>query len=104
MKKYLFAIIASALLLSPCVFADFEKNADYTDGQFSDVTENEWYASSVKDAYEFGLMNGNSNTTFNPAGTLTVAEGITITSRIHATANGKEIPDAEGEWYEKYVN
>jgi len=104
MKKHIFAIIASALLLSPCTFADFEKSSSYTDGQFSDVHDSEWYASSVKDAYEFGLMNGNSNATFNPLGTLTVAEGITITSRIHATANGKDIPDAEGEWYEKYVN
>ena len=105
MKKFLLAAAASALLLSCAAYgSDFSKTNSYSDGQFADVPATEWYAPSVKDAYEYGLMNGNSLTTFSPDGTLTVAEGITITSRIHATANGKEIPDADGEWYQKYVS
>ena len=87
-----------------CVNAEFTKAATFTDGMFSDVPSTEWYASSVKDAYEFGIMNGVGASLFNPDGTLTVAEGITIASRIHQTMNGTAIADAEGEWYQKYVN
>ena len=102
-KKFLAGCVAVFSLAYGVAAADFSKTNTYNDN-FTDVTANDWFASSVKDAYELGLMNGKSATTFNPAGTLTVAEGITITSRIHATANGKEIPDAQGEWYQKYVN
>lgn len=102
-KKLLAAVFGAAILTVGVTAADFVRTGTYQNN-FTDVTENDWFASSVKDAYEFGIMNGDSATTFNPAGTLTVAEGITITSRIHATANGKEIPDVSGEWYQKYVN
>ena len=104
MKKL---IVTGAIILGlqGACMADFAKTSTYTEGQFTDVPATEWYASSVKDAYEFGLMNGDSASTFSPDGTLTVAEGITITSRIHAIANGKDIPDAKGaEWYQKYVD
>jgi len=101
------AIIAGAVLsslLATGVSADFEKSKTYNDGQFTDVPASEWYASSVKDAYEYGIMNGDSAVTFNPIGTLTVAEGITIASRINETLTGVKIPEAQGEWYTKYVN
>lgn len=41
---------------------------------------------------------------FSPNGTLTIAEGVTIAARIYENLNGKAIPDADGEWYAKYVN
>ena len=102
-KKLFATVLGAAMLTAGVAAADFVRTGTYQNN-FSDVAENDWFASSVKDAYEFGIMNGDSATTFNPIGTLTVAEGITITSRIHATANGKEIPDASGEWYQKYVD
>ena len=97
------AVAASIGTFSAC--AAFEKTNTYTDGQFTDVPATEWYADSVKNAYEFGIMNGDSATTFNPTGTLTVAEGITISARIHANINGKTIPAVQdGEWYKMYVD
>ena len=107
MKKITKIFFTALLIL--CIFvltvsADFSRQRAYTEGQFTDVTYDAWYASSVKDAYEFGIMQGNSNTTFNPVGTLTVAEGITIAARIHQTINGTTIPETDGEWYEKYVS
>ena len=85
--------------------AAFAKTTVYTDGQFNDVPVTEWYADSVKNAYEFGIMNGNSASTFSPDGTLSVAETVTVASRIYETLTGKPITDVQGgEWYQKYVN
>ena len=106
MKKLILASLITALTAG-CLNANaaFAKTNNYTEGQFTDVPANEWYSDSVKNAYEFGIMNGDSATTFTPAGTLTVAEGITISARIHATINEKTIPDVTGgEWYQKYVD
>ena len=108
--KSFFKILAISIAVSMAVgtisaFAAFEKKNAYTEGQFTDVPDTEWYADSTKSAYEFGIMNGDSATTFNPNGTLTVAEGITISARIHATVNGKTIPSTDGgEWYKMYVD
>ena len=96
--------LTAALTLAVSVHADFAKSKDYTDGMFADVPQTEWYAASVKDAYEYGIMQGDSATTFSPNGTLTIAEGVTIAARIYENLNGKAIPDADGEWYTKYVN
>lgn len=48
--------LTAALTLATCVHADFAKSKDYTDGMFTDVPSGEWYAASVKDAYEYGIM------------------------------------------------
>ena len=98
------AVICSASLAFGANAA-FAKNAVYPNGKFTDVPTSEWYADSVKNAYEFGIMNGNSDSTFYPDGTLSVAEGITVASRIYETLTGTPITDVQGgEWYQKYVN
>lgn len=102
--KGIIAALAVTSCFSILANASFERSKTYTEGQFTDVPASEWFASSVKDAYELGIMNGDSATTFNPGGTLTVAEGVTIASRIHATLNGKTIAPADGEWYQMYVD
>ena len=59
----------------------------YTRGMFTDVDETKWYGLDqqgvVATAYEHGLMTGNSATTFNPTGNMTIAEAITIATRVH---------------------
>ena len=102
--KTMLIAITAAITLGISANADFSKSKAYPDGLFTDVPANEWYYQSVKDAYEFGIMNGNSAATFNPEGTLTVAEGITVSARIHANLTGGTIAPAEGEWYMQYVN
>ena len=108
MKKrtqiFFISLLVLCISFAVTVSADFSTQRVYTEGQFTDVALDAWYASSVKDAYEYGIMQGNSNTTFNPEGTLTVAEGITIAARIHQTINGTAIPETDGEWYAKYVS
>lgn len=103
--RLLVAALVTGAMLSATVSADLERSKTYTDGMFSDVPASEWYAASVKDAYEYGIMQGDSATTFGPEGTLTVAEGITIASRIYESRTGTAIPDVSGgEWYTKYVD
>lgn len=108
MKRKSLLLICAALLmgvlLGTCASADFTRTQTYSEGMFSDVPASEWYAESVKNAYEFGIMKGDSATTFNPSGTLTVAEGVTIAARIYETLNNKPIPQADGEWYQMYVD
>lgn len=66
---------------------NFTKIKTYTTGQFTDIDSSAWYADSVAQVYELGLMNGNSASTFNPNGNITQAEALTITARIHKIYN-----------------
>ena len=89
MKKQILSLLtACALLVSttPAAFAalsDFTAERSYT-GQFADVSANAWYYDNVKTAYELGLVNGSSDTTYAPDDNITVAEVQTIVARIHA--------------------
>ncbi len=93
MKKLLISIVTVAMLATGANAA-FEKVNTYNNN-FTDVKPESWYAESVKSAYELGLMTGNSDTTFNPNGNVTVAEAITMAARVHATNKGVEIKKEE---------
>ena len=96
-------VLAGALALSAS--AAFEKNNVYTEGQFTDVPNTEWYASEVASAFELGLMNGTGGGLFAPDGDVTVAEAITMASRAAAINAGETIDTSTGgEWYTPYVN
>ena len=84
---FLAAITASAAF-GFTASADFSKSAAYPDNLFTDLEKGSWYETSVKDVYEFGLMKGDSETTFSPNGTLTAAEGVTVAVRIHQILHG----------------
>lgn len=56
----------------------------YQQGQFTDVKPDQWFTPTVASAYELGLIKGNSATTFNPYGDVTIAEAITMAARIHS--------------------
>ena len=91
---------------------NFSKTLIYTPGQFSDVNENLWYGynfqRTIANAYEYGLMAGYPEGTFRPVGNITLAEAITVATRVHSiymTGNQLEyppIPDAP--WYQGNVN
>lgn len=84
----------------------FARRATYKKGQFKDVSSSQWYASNVASAYELGLMKGTSNTTFNPSGDVTIAEALTMASRIHSIyTTGRETFVQSGpNWYQVYVD
>ena len=95
MKKTLVALLA-VLMLAVGVNAAFEKVNTYNNN-FSDVTDANWFSENVKTAYELGFMNGKSKGKFDPNGNVTVAEGITMASRLHAIYNGNEITKETAE-------
>jgi len=99
------ALLAGLLTVGASA-AGFSRSKTYTPGQFTDVAANAWYAASVKDCYELGLMSGSSATTFNPSGLFTLAEAATIAARMHNIYNGGNgtIPSAAGAWYQGAVD
>ncbi len=101
-KIILSAILAA--LLSASVSAAFAKTNTYTEGQFTDVPATEWYAKEVASTYELGLMNGIGGGLFDPEGNVTVAEAVTMASRASSIYAGETIANADGEWYQMYVN
>lgn len=103
MKKTILAVI-TALLLATSANAAFTKTNTYQDGTFSDVPASEWYSSEVGGAYELGLMNGVGGGLFNPDGSFTVAEAITLASRARAVYNGETIEQSGEPWYAPYVD
>lgn len=50
-------------------------------GKFKDVTSNAWYAPYIGTANTYGIVNGVSDTEFNPRGTITRQEAATMVAR-----------------------
>ena len=91
MKKII-TLLLCVVMLAVGVNAAFERVNTYSNN-FSDVTEQNWFYENVKTAYELGFMNGKEEGKFDPSGSVTVVEGITMAARLHAQYNGIEIPD-----------
>lgn len=66
---------------------------------FRDVPAGQWYADYVAKAAQAGLMKGTGGDKFSPNGTLTVAEVVTLTARLHADRQGESVPASDGAWY-----
>ncbi len=112
-KKTLAAFLAGIMMLPlcPCALAAEgetgpapERVREYG-GQFTDVNDTSWYAENVKSVYEFGLMDGSTDTTFNPRGNMTIAQTIKVAVRLYELYNGLESDfSTEGTWYRPYVD
>ena len=93
MRKILL-FVCLGILVALNTTAAFEKVNTYN-GSFADVAATSWYAENVKTAYELGFMNGKSEGSFDPDGNVTVVEGITMASRLHAAYRDIEITKRE---------
>ena len=86
------------------------KESKYLDDNplpFSDVSQDAWYYAYVQTAYNFGIINGKSETIFDPNAGLTCAEAAKIAAVIH---NQKRYDGEKAEfqmlgenWYDVYV-
>ena len=93
--------------ISPSVSVHFPKVSVYVQGQFTDVPAAQWFTQNVAGAVEFGLMKGNTASTFNPYGDVTLAETITMAARIHSiyTTGAESFDQSVGDvWYQVYLN
>lgn len=111
MRKTIATVLGSILLLTAAVPAfaasgsmkNFEKKFTY-EGQFEDVAESAWYAPYVAAAFEYGFVSGNSETTYNPDGNITLAETLVIADQIHSIYYGADVDRTpDGPWYTPYV-
>ena len=107
-KTALAAVLLCLLFQSVCGAAgmdNFKKKNPWSTGKFVDVAKTDWFADSVRAAYEYGLMNGKSEWGFDPDGTLTVSEVLTITARMHSIyRNGAAVFPSSDPWYSAYVD
>ena len=114
MKQKLLLLLVSMVLVMGCYTAtyaiepgldNFQKINDYTQGQFTDVSRDSWYAGSVQAGYEYGLIKGNSATTFNPSGNMTLSEAITLAARLHSIYHTGKAEFIQGNpWFQVYVD
>ena len=111
MRKRVLSLLLAAVLaigMLPSAFAGYENFAAqtvYTPGQFTDVTQDAWYAENVRTAYEYGLINGKSETTFAPDSPLTVAEAVKLAATLHSIYNtGSAEFASSSPWYQTYVD
>ena len=71
---------------------------------FEDVPADAWYYEYVKSAYFNRIINGKSETIFDPDGSLTCGEAAKIATCINAIFLGG-LPEHEGNpWYQPYVD
>lgn len=84
---------------------NFKAVKEYTDATFTDITGSEWFANDVKAGYEFGIITGKENNTFDPQGKITVAEALAMavrTSKIYSTGDGT-LDTTGANWYDGIV-
>ena len=87
----------------------FEKKRSYSEF-FVDVPVDAWFHDAVASAYAYALVNGDSEITFNPDGTMTVAEAVTLACRLHGIAVGDDsveriaLLSSGASWYANYVD
>lgn len=114
-RRILGLILAFAVMCSifPSAFAahpqnglaNFKKTQTYTQGLFSDVPAGAWYANNVKTSFELGLVNGTGNGRFDPDGSMTVVQAITLAARIHSIYCTGAAKFTQGSpWYQGYVD
>ncbi len=89
------------------VNGQFQKAASYEPGQFSDISEDEWFGYNkqrvICKAFELGLMQGRG-ADFDPSSGVTLDEAITMAARVHNIYNGGEWDFGESyPWYYKYI-
>lgn len=72
---------------------------------FTDVAEGSWYYDYVYSAVAVGLIDGVTETTFEPESGFTVAQAIKIAACLHQYYNNGTVTLQNGEpWYKTYVD
>ena len=114
MKKTAALLLSAVLVLSAGVtdaraasvgMFNFQRVNTYTDGQFTDVAPEDWYNAGIRTAYELGLMGGESDSWFNAAGQITVAQAIITAARLHSIYHTGSRGFLSGDpWYAPYIS
>ena len=117
MKRRITSLLLPLILLL-CITAQAQSGSDRTVFQrtlpyqnaFTDVSAESWYAPYAVSVYEYGLMEGRGAGVFAPDGSITVAELLTLSARLHSTfeAGGGTVSFARGgegeSWFDPYLS
>ncbi len=68
-------------------------------GQFADVDAGKWYANAVQAAFQAGIINGTSRTTFSPEDTITREQMAMMLLNAYAYQNGEQAAAAVGSGF-----
>ena len=102
MKKRLCALLLGALMVLSLALPVRAVGLPFTD-----VPQSQWYYSDVVRAYETGLVNGLTDTTFGPDQNMTYAQAVKLAAcmRQYALEGAVSLENAaSGQWYQSYVD
>ena len=114
LKKKLIALVLFAALLAALPVAGYAAKKGSTDNfvevrpyedAFTDVPAGAWYVSVVGKAYSYGLIDGKGGGCFDPDGSLSVAEAVTMAGRVHSIyyTGTQSFADSD-PWYAVYID
>ena len=69
---------------------------------FRDVSASYWGRPYIDKVVQTGLMTGTDTGSFDPTGSLTLAQVMVLAYQIHSRETGGTLPSAEGAWYMPY--
>ena len=101
----LLAGILSVNVLAAGSLSNFSQTRPY-EGQFNDVPSSQWYADEVQLVYEYGLIDGLTETSFKPDDNLTIAQAIKLAAVLHSIYNTgtSTFQNGDPDWYSTYVD
>lgn len=105
-KWFFYITFITILLFSLSIQTIFAYSGSqfYTDGQFSDVKDKDWFSQYVKITYDSGLMKGTDLTTFSPYDNMSVAEAVALSVRINSLFTEEDINvPTTTPWYQGYI-
>ena len=109
-KKLLFVWLAISLFFSLGIVAgaaeqpSFSKTQTYISGQFVDIPADYSNEDAIKTVYEYGIMGGTDQTHFAPKESMTYAQALVISCRLHGLYYGNDTSFSGGNpWYQPYV-
>ena len=85
----------------------YKATETYSEGTYSDVAPDAWYAENVAAAYEYGLMIGDDKGAFGVGDSLKLGEALAIADRLHNLYYGGDawFDQTYGDnWYDVYVD
>jgi len=97
--------ITSILLMLTLLIIMIPSFAFADDLPFKDVPSSEWYYNDVKEAYDTGLINGMTDTTFEPASNMTYAQAVKLAACMNQkyTTGSVTLANGSPNWWDSYV-
>lgn len=74
------------------------------DIEFKDVLKTDWFYKDVKEAVKLVIIKGKENNMYEPNANLSVAEAITLSSKLRAKIKGENFIEGGSNWYDNAVD